>query len=487
MYIVLPIGHEDQRVQRWPVVTIGLIVLNLALLIYSQAAMKQQARVIRQRWQEFARYYMENVELDLPQKLKDMLPKDKLNQIDFSRSLGGTLRSTPEELETSQKHLNQLFDRVLEATQASVFYRYGYIPDKGGVLQMVTYAFLHGGFWHFFGNMLILWLVAPNIEDTMGRILFPLFYLVSAVFAAMGHAIFHSASQVPLIGASGAVAAMMGAFLIKMTRTRIRFFYVVFFFFFKAGTFSLPAYIVLPIWLGIQVLQGLISISVKIVSVAFWAHVAGFLFGLFMSLILKHSKVEEKYIEKSLEKKVGLFKQEYLRALELIDTGQSTQALPVLQRLMKEQRGDPIVGAELAKIYLARGDTAKAQMYANTAYAAFLSRDMPDSVVELYENMLAADAAFLPAARICLEIAGLLRRRQRYEEAMSLCRQAFNLYRQTPLSVELVITYSDILLKDQADVEQAARFLSRARRFFNGRPRRLQKLEAYIQENLGSL
>ena len=144
-------------------------------------------------------------------------------------------------------------------------------------LTPVTSIFLHGSWGHIIGNSLYLWVFGNNIEDSMGRRKFLAFYLITGVVAALTHIAIDPSSPVPTVGASGAVSGVMGAYLYLYPRVRVRTYFPPIF------LFRLPAWAILILWFGMQVLTGLpqlMMLDPKISGgVAVWAHVGGFVAG----------------------------------------------------------------------------------------------------------------------------------------------------------------------------------------------------------------
>jgi membrane associated rhomboid family serine protease len=151
---------------------------------------------------------------------------------------------------------------------------------KSVVLSIFTSMFLHGGWLHIIGNMVFLWVFGNNVEDRMGRAVFLLFYLVAGVVAAYSEAFVHTASDVPLVGASGAVAGVLGAYLVMYPRARV----LTLVFFFFITMIELPAVVVLGLWFVLQAFQGLGSLGTEAVGVAWFAHIGGFVFGALIAL-----------------------------------------------------------------------------------------------------------------------------------------------------------------------------------------------------------
>jgi len=149
-------------------------------------------------------------------------------------------------------------------------------PDKNVWLSLLASMFLHGGLLHIGGNMLFLIVFGNNIEDHLGATRFTLFYLLCGVAATYGQALVNPNSAVPLVGASGAIAGVLGAYLLLYPRARVTTLVIVFFF---ITSLELPAAIVLGLWLLIQVFQGVGSVTGSVGGVAYFAHLAGFLAG----------------------------------------------------------------------------------------------------------------------------------------------------------------------------------------------------------------
>jgi len=145
-------------------------------------------------------------------------------------------------------------------------------------LHLLTSMFLHGSWMHLIGNMWFLWLFGNNIEDSMGRLRFLAFYLISGLAAALGQIITNPSAIVPMIGASGAISGVMGAYLVLYPRVRV---YVLVPIFIIFTSIALPAWMMLGYWSLLQLASGVLSSS-DVGGVAFWAHVAGFIAGVVM-------------------------------------------------------------------------------------------------------------------------------------------------------------------------------------------------------------
>lgn len=147
-------------------------------------------------------------------------------------------------------------------------------------LTPLTSMFLHGGWGHILGNCLFLWVFGNNVEDSMGRVRFLVFYLLCGLAAAWAHVLSGPTSPVPTVGASGAISGVLGAYLVLYPRAHVRILVPIIIFF---TVIRVPAFVVLLLWFGIQLLAGLPQLSAVDPEVsggvAVWAHVGGFLAG----------------------------------------------------------------------------------------------------------------------------------------------------------------------------------------------------------------
>ena len=141
---------------------------------------------------------------------------------------------------------------------------------------LVTSMFLHGGFFHLAGNMMFLWVFGDNLEDRVGHLKYLIFYLVAGVAAALTHLAIDPNSQVPLVGASGAISGVMGAYLLMFPFNRIKTLIVMYI----ITAIEIPAVWLLGLWFAWQLVQGVMSLGVsQNVNIAFFAHVGGFVSG----------------------------------------------------------------------------------------------------------------------------------------------------------------------------------------------------------------
>jgi membrane associated rhomboid family serine protease len=158
------------------------------------------------------------------------------------------------------------------------------------LLTVFTSLFLHGGWLHLLGNMWYLWIFGDNVEDRLGHARFLAFYLASGFVAALVHCAFMSGSAVPTVGASGAIAGVLGAYALAFPRARVLTLIPIIFFF---QIVAIPALVLLGIWFLFQFISGTLSFGSGSGGVAWWAHIAGFVFGFVaMGLFARKQRIE---------------------------------------------------------------------------------------------------------------------------------------------------------------------------------------------------
>ena len=151
--------------------------------------------------------------------------------------------------------------------------------------DLLSSMFLHGGWMHIISNMLYLWIFGDNVEDRLGVPVYAAFYLVAGIGASLAQVAVNPASTIPTIGASGAIAGVLGAYLVMFPRTRVRTLILAFRF---IRIVELPALVVLGLWFVLQIFSGLASVtSMATGGVAWFAHIGGFVIGILVGLFYK--------------------------------------------------------------------------------------------------------------------------------------------------------------------------------------------------------
>lgn len=287
MFVLIPVGHQEGSLRRVPWVTVAIAAVCILVQLracqlepkimaeadgISAEIAELQARIVNRGSPAAALLrqagydqYADEVEIGRPgeREALDANAAELQARID---TLKGELEALSERLPTT---------------------RLGYRPDRDGVIAMLTSTFTHAGWIHLLGNLLFLYLVGCNMEDRWGRVMFGGFYLVGGLVAATAFKISQPASSIPLVGASGAVAAAMGAFAACYGNATIRFVYAYWILLRPYwGKFQAPAWAALLMWFAQQVLLGWLDEG-NGDGVAYAAHVGGFAFGLAVAVVLR--------------------------------------------------------------------------------------------------------------------------------------------------------------------------------------------------------
>lgn len=167
-------------------------------------------------------------------------------------------------------------------------YKWSLIPKNlfkyGGseYIKLITSTFLHGNFAHIIGNMLYLWVFGDNVENELGSFKFIIFYLLSGIIAGLTHSLIYSNSSIPTIGASGAIAGVLGAYFYLFPNARVLALVPLFWYF---SVIPVPAVIFLGLWFILQLIPGFASLGTLASGVAYWAHIGGFIAGIILVIL----------------------------------------------------------------------------------------------------------------------------------------------------------------------------------------------------------
>jgi membrane associated rhomboid family serine protease len=292
--LIIPVGLEGRAVRRIPWVSLGLLAVNVivaAVTIAVGAARENDIGVLYGLLrQALAAHPYLMLDADVARTLGDGVPL-------HPEAAPATV--TADALRHQQRDLDALVEDYRSALDRLPSRRFGFIAKQPRPLAVLTAMFLHAGWLHLLGNMLILYVSAPYVEDVYGHALFAVAYLVSGVAATAGQYLAAPDSGVPLVGASGAIAGVMGMILVRLAATRIRFLFLPLVFLPNIRIpVVLPALVVLPLWVGDQLLSAAAAPADR-GGVAFWAHVAGFAAGAVIAGVVRVAGLEARWMGRS--------------------------------------------------------------------------------------------------------------------------------------------------------------------------------------------
>jgi membrane associated rhomboid family serine protease len=390
--VILPIGLDETRVSRLPWVSIAILVLNV--VAFAATSLRGNERAVEARFEEVVAYWRAHPYLELPPAMQRRfgVTRDELARATHTR----VPAAAPAGAAEAQARLDALCGALLDALDDTPQYRWSLVPSRGAPqLGWLTHQFLHGGLGHLLGNMLVLALVvAPFLEDAWGRPFFLAFYLAGGVVAGAAQALPMGDSPIPIVGASGAISACLGAFAVRFAHRRVRMFYWVALFF--RGTFFVPAWLYAFFGLALDL------VGLKLVGtgggVAYAAHVGGFLFGLGAAIAMRASGIEQRLTPEGAAP-VGR-SLAASRGADALAAGRVADARRHLEEALAKDREDAESLLALAGIYAAAADRQAATPLVERLLALRLSRgDVEGARAALRELEAGVDPAlFRPAA-----------------------------------------------------------------------------------------
>ena len=251
--------RDNIPTDHFPVVTLAIIVINVLVFLFLQGPSFSLSSGDAVDTKTVVEYGAIPYRITHPDKACDLVPA----QATTSGSEILICEGTPEYREAQQAGVP-----IEDLSQPPAF------------LTILTSMFMHGGWLHIAGNMIFLWVFGNNVEDSMGRFRFALFYLLGGVAAALAQVAINPDATTPQVGASGAIAAVLGGYALLYPRARV----LTLFFFFFIFFFEVPALLLLGLWIFTQFLPAVGQLATPEIQggggVAYWAHIGGFLFGL---------------------------------------------------------------------------------------------------------------------------------------------------------------------------------------------------------------
>jgi membrane associated rhomboid family serine protease len=368
--VILPIGLEDSRVNRIPVVSIAIVALTLLAFVPTWLLRTDPGDS-----PAFAYWEQHPHAEPTPETMARLkLPKEAIGELAVMRM--NAPRPSDAELARQSETLDAMLRRLLDKSDDDVLRRFSVVPARG-LFQIgwLSAMFLHFGWGHLLGNLLFFYVVAAFLEDVWGRPLFAAFYLLGGIISSLCQAGLDMHSQAMQLGASGAIAACMGAFSLRFPTRKVGF---VYWFYLKGGMFKLPAWIWGAAWFAMQLFQ--FALFGKEASVAFMAHLAGFGFGVVFALAMKASKLEEKVIAPKIDVPAWQVDPRVEKARIALVENQRADARRLFLEVLKEKPDESEAALALAKLDAEDGNVAEATRRASRMLQKFAAAQDADSL-----------------------------------------------------------------------------------------------------------
>ncbi|MEO0293766.1 MAG: rhomboid family intramembrane serine protease [candidate division WOR-3 bacterium] len=421
MFFLWPI-RTDSLVRRLPIITLSIIGLNALVFSISYPIEIKQEKIIIRLEEELREIEKKAFSPDNPTEIIKYAKDPKyLREKIRNREI-----ELPEELWQKWK---KKYDEFQEKMEGRVFKKYGFSPENFDFFTLFTSIFLHGSFTHLFVNIWFLWLVGLNVEDRWGRPFFLGFYLLSGVISDL---VFMAITKVegPLIGASGAIAGVMGAFAIQYYKSKIYFLFICFLPFIYR-IIPLYAWFYLPLWFFTEILNAIYLTDYS--NIAFWAHVGGFGFGALFAIILRLTGIEEKYLKPLVEDTLNLVDSKFGKAIEARSAGKIEEAENYLKEILKDNPSNIDAAKELIDIYVNRNKKEEASRIAKETFKKLRIGEKESSLIlNFYEEILRKNKLLSVLSQFDFYfISQLYEKRENYIESAKVLASAYKINRKT--------------------------------------------------------
>jgi membrane associated rhomboid family serine protease len=456
--MLIPIGRDDAEIRRHAWVSYAIIALNIVAFVVLGLVEREATRSLELRWRDAIEYHVAHPYLRTPKSMADLIGPQGMTQLALMRKNYGP--GPISRLQAEQAKLDELANDVEHLREEHPLTKVSYIPARGGALSMFTSMFVHADFFHLLGNLLFFFLSGPFIEDVFGRPLFAFLYFVGGIVAVLTFATQHPDSVIRLVGASGAIAAVMGAYLVRFARSKVEFLFIPILF---RPTFNfrfwLPAFVVLPLWFVQQLLE--MRSEAGGGGVAFSAHVGGFLFGVVVALIVKATRFEEKFVNPLvLQQTTWTMDERLVRAMDARKVGNLQSAQRELDSLLRDPKS-PVEALQIAMDVaqetedFARYDAAATRLLTRHLEAKNTDLAM-DLIREVTDDRHARVPKFLGRAAPVVERSG------DREWALTLYERLYDSDPASPAAVPSLVKIGT-LLRASGDLRGAREALTKAR------------------------
>jgi membrane associated rhomboid family serine protease len=421
--MLIPLRHENMEGRRWPVVTFALIALNVLIFLGTHWTIEAQEPERREVRMHVLALAAAHPELNMPPDVEKFVnqvhskaPDEAWKQLaERSRKrVGGwdAENGQEEDAEQLQAEMNTLAERFGEVQKNSILENYAFVPAHPKPISYLTSMFLHIGWLHLIGNMWFLWLAGFILEDRWGRVIYPIFYLFAGVGASLFHVMFYPESLAPTLGASGAVAALMGGFLVRFPKLKIEMLWYMLIFRIK---FKAPAYWLLPLWLLMEVFYG--SLTGQASGVAHWAHVGGFIFGALGALVIARTGLEHQ-ANAVIEDKIGWTADPaVVQGTEFLEQGKFDEGIAVLRKHVTAKPDAIDAHSVLRQLYWRKNDIPAHLQATIKLCQLHLKAQDGETAWQDYQEYTNAGGDRMPAGT-WLELCRLAEGQQDYERAV---------------------------------------------------------------------
>jgi membrane associated rhomboid family serine protease len=407
--------------RRLPIVTLALIAVNVVVFLVTHDTLEQQSAKLGEVRSHILLLAAMHPDLTMTADAQQVVTKFR----DHNQKLWAHLQDGNREVMDAwdarvrliedpaqeQEEMDSLTAQYSQVASSALTEQYAFVPAEQKPITYVTANFLHGGWLHLIGNMWFLWLAGFILEDAWGRAIYTIIYFVSGAAALQFHLWMNPGSMVATLGASGAVAALMGAFLVRFPKLKIEMAWLVSF---RLIRFKASAFWLLPLWLASEVFSG--TLFGQSSGVAHWAHVGGFAFGAAIALLLKVSGVEHK-LDQAVESTISVGGDPELLAIGDVMETNVDEAVSKLQAYVQAHSDSVDAYLLLQRAYGKKNEIPAYQEASVKLCSLHLKNRDTEAALQDYQDFLNSGGKEVPVA-LWLDLCRATENQQNYERAV---------------------------------------------------------------------
>jgi membrane associated rhomboid family serine protease len=473
--MLIPLRHSQMTARRWPVITFALIALNALAFLGTHFTMEREAGDLMKAKKRLVMLAAAHPEVTIPVEAKAFVENFKTSSPELWQDLQKPDHLILDEeydqhirafdfMTDIQAEMDAVASDYIKVHNESVIENYAFIPAERKTSSYLTSMFLHGGWLHLIGNMWFLWLAGFVLEDAWGRPVYATLYLIFGLAATQIYAWTNTASIVPTLGASGAVAGLMGAFLVRFPKLEIEMaWFLILGFRPRLYRFKMAAYWLLPLWLLQEVFYGTLMGTSG--GVAHWAHVGGFVAGAAIALGIKASGWEHK-LNEAVEAQVSLKAEpEIAEATELLDANDFDGAIAKLQPYFEAHPQSIDACMLLEQAYFRKGALPEYFDMAVKSIDLYIKQGAPQAALQAFDEFVRVNGdREMLSPSTWIAIARAAEAAERYDQALHEYKMLIGAYPEDRQCLQAQMGAAKIYMKKLNQPQAALPLLEAASR-----------------------
>ncbi|HEX5044811.1 MAG TPA: rhomboid family intramembrane serine protease [Candidatus Polarisedimenticolaceae bacterium] len=418
--LLIPAGQEPASAKRIPWVTLALVLVCAAVFPLTGFGTWNTPFKAAQRNEEALRYFMDHPYLTLrPQVETSLFGADEATSRTVIEGLKASHPAPGADVAArEQVRLDHLVAGAFNDAAVDPFQRFGLVPADPGALAWITHLFLHPGWLAFLGNLLLLYLAGPFVEDALGAALFALLYLVCGIGAAAAMVLPHGDATTPVVGAGGAVAGCVGALLARHRLGKVPFFYWAIV---RSGTFEVPAWTVALVWVGVQ--AALVHFGAAATG-AMAGHAAGLALGALATVALRETDAAPRLSTAPATRPVANTRAVLAEARRARESGDLEIAISILRQHLAENPGDRDTVLALWDVSVERGNAADVAPAMKGIVRAELQSNQLDLAAAHWVDLIRVSPTMTLDTASLLKMVAPLVAARRKDDALAVLRRA---------------------------------------------------------------